>query len=116
MCIPRHCRPGWFPGDQYVRMPLLCMKSAAKSKRESPKTPSDWIMESLRGGSMVLSLLQTFFLLPLLVSLLVAVDDTKEATKEETKPFEMTRQERRLMELVNKERARADLPELRPHP
>jgi len=65
---------------------------------------------------MVLSLLQTFFLLPLLVSLLVAVDDTKEATKEETKPFEMTRQERRLMELVNKERARADLPELRPHP
>jgi uncharacterized protein YkwD len=46
----------------------------------------------------------------------VAADDTKEATKEETKPFEMSKQERRLLELVNKERVKANLPELRPHP
>jgi uncharacterized protein YkwD len=62
-------------------------------------------------------LFQTFFLPALLLaSSFVAADGTKEATKEETKPFEMTKQERRLLELVNKERVKADLPELRPHP
>jgi uncharacterized protein YkwD len=55
-------------------------------------------------------------LLLLLASPIVAADDTKDAAKEETKPFEMTKQERRLLELVNKERAKAKLPELRPHP
>jgi uncharacterized protein YkwD len=47
----------------------------------------------------------------LLVSPLLAADDKKEEPK-----FEMTRDERRLMELVNKERAKAELPELKPHP
>ena len=66
---------------------------------------------------MIRSLIQTIFLLLLLLaSPFVAADETKEAAKEETKPFEMTKQERRLLELVNKERAKADLPELRPHP
>src|SRR5579875_1526657 len=41
----------------------------------------------------------------------VAADDKKEASR-----FEMTRKERQLLELVNKERAKADLPPLRPHP
>lgn len=66
---------------------------------------------------MVRSRIQSFlFLLLFLASPFVAADDTKEATKQETKPFEMTKQERRLLELVNKERARANLPDLQPHP
>ncbi|HEY7328139.1 MAG TPA: CAP domain-containing protein [Gemmataceae bacterium] len=66
---------------------------------------------------MILSRTQSFFLLLLLLtSPFVAADDAKQANKEDTKPFEMSKQERRLLELVNKERAKANLPELRPHP
>lgn len=54
---------------------------------------------------------RSLFSMLLLVSPLLAADDKKEAPK-----FEMTRDERKLMELVNKERAKADLPELKPHP
>jgi uncharacterized protein YkwD len=36
--------------------------------------------------------------------------------KKEVPRFEMTKEERTLMDLVNKERAKADLPALRPHP
>jgi len=36
--------------------------------------------------------------------------------KKEAPKFEMTKEERTLMELVNKERAKADLPALQPHP
>ena len=65
---------------------------------------------------MMRSLFPLFFLLLLLLaSPIVVADDTKDAAKE-TKPFEMSKQERRLLELVNKERAKANLPELRPHP
>jgi uncharacterized protein YkwD len=46
----------------------------------------------------------------------VAAVNTKEAAKEEAKPFQMTKDERRLLELVNKERAKANLPALKPHP
>jgi uncharacterized protein YkwD len=59
----------------------------------------------------------TSLLLPLLlVSPFLAADDPKKSNKELTDKFEMTRDERRLLELVNKERARADLPALHPHP
>jgi uncharacterized protein YkwD len=55
-------------------------------------------------------------LLLLLVSPCLAADDKKESTKEETDKFEMTKAERRLLELVNEERTKANLPALRPHP
>ena len=58
----------------------------------------------------------SFLLLLLVVSPFLAADDTKESNKELTDKFEMTRDERRLLELVNKERAKADLSALRPHP
>jgi uncharacterized protein YkwD len=51
------------------------------------------------------------FLLVLAASLLAAAD-----VKKETPPLEMTKTERRLLELVNKERTKADLPALQPHP
>lgn len=57
-----------------------------------------------------------FLLLVLVASPFVAAEDKKDAPKGETIKFEMTRDERRLLELVNKERAKADLPALRPHP
>ncbi len=61
---------------------------------------------------MALSLPRFSFLLSLvLVVPYLSAEERKESTK-----FEMTKEERRLMELVNKERARANLPELRPHP
>lgn len=56
------------------------------------------------------------FSLLLLASPLLAGDDKKEASKSETIKCEMTKNERKLLELVNKERAKADLPALRPHP
>lgn len=63
-----------------------------------------------------LRILSLFLLLVLLASPFAAADNKKDAPKDETPKFEMTRKERRLMELVNKERAKADLPALRPHP
>lgn len=66
---------------------------------------------------MIQSQSQTSLLLVLLVvSPFHAADAPKESAKEKTDKFEMTRNERRLLELVNKERAKADLPPLRPHP
>lgn len=56
------------------------------------------------------------FLLFLLVSPFAAADDTKKSTKEVADTFEMTKTERKLLELVNEERSKADLPALRPHP
>jgi uncharacterized protein YkwD len=58
----------------------------------------------------------SLLLLVLLVSSFVAADDTNKSAKDQATTFEMTRNERRLLELVNRERARADLPALRPHP
>jgi uncharacterized protein YkwD len=57
-----------------------------------------------------LSRLFLISLLALGVSFAVA-EEKKEATK-----FEITKNERALMDLVNKERAKANLPELKPHP
>jgi uncharacterized protein YkwD len=51
-------------------------------------------------------------LLLLFASPFLAADEEKKETSE----FEMTKTERKLLELVNKERAKADLPALRPHP
>ncbi|HTU92487.1 MAG TPA: CAP domain-containing protein [Gemmataceae bacterium] len=68
---------------------------------------------------MIPSRIQSLFLLLLLLaSPFVAADDPykKDTPKSETAKFEMTRDERRLLELVNKERAKANLPALRPHP
>lgn len=66
---------------------------------------------------MIRSIFQAFFLLlVLLVSSFAAADDPKKPAKEETKSFEMTKTERRLLELVNDERAKANLLALRPHP
>jgi uncharacterized protein YkwD len=61
---------------------------------------------------MVLFLVRSLILLLLLLASPLATADNKE----ETPRFEMTKDERRLLELVNKERAKADLPALRPHP
>lgn len=47
----------------------------------------------------------------LLAPTLIAADDKKEASK-----FKMTKDERRLLELVNQERGKENLPALRPHP
>jgi uncharacterized protein YkwD len=58
----------------------------------------------------------SFLLSLLLFSPFLAADNTKESAKEVTDKFEMTKNERRLLELVNKERAKADLLPLRPHP
>jgi len=55
-------------------------------------------------------------LLVILVSSSPAADDTQKAAKEEKKTFEMTEKERKLLELVNEERTKANLPALRPHP
>jgi uncharacterized protein YkwD len=52
----------------------------------------------------------------ILLLLLLASPPTAVDNKEEAPKFEMTKDERRLLELVNKERAKADLPALRPHP
>jgi uncharacterized protein YkwD len=67
---------------------------------------------------MIWSLVRSpLLLLLVLVSPFAAADDKKDTPKgETTTPFEMTKKERKLLELVNKERAKADLPELRPHP
>lgn len=59
---------------------------------------------------------RTLLSLLLLASPLLAADDKKETPKLAATPFEMTKKERKLFELVNKERAKADLPALRPHP
>lgn len=59
---------------------------------------------------------RSLLLLLMLTSPLLAADDKKDSSKGETTKFEMTKKERKLMELVNKERAKADLPALRPHP
>jgi uncharacterized protein YkwD len=58
----------------------------------------------------------SLLLLLLLISPFLTADNTKEPTKDEMDKFEMTKDERRLLELVNKERAKADLSALRPHP
>jgi uncharacterized protein YkwD len=55
--------------------------------------------------------LTLLLLLLLLASPFVMADDKRESPK-----FEMTKDEQTLLELVNKERAKADLPALRPHP
>jgi uncharacterized protein YkwD len=52
----------------------------------------------------------------LLASPFLAADNAKESAKEEIDKFEMTKNERKLFDLVNKERAKADLPALHPHP
>lgn len=52
-----------------------------------------------------------FWLLLLLVSPVVWADDAKDSPK-----FEMTKEEKTLLELLNKERQKNDLPALRPHP
>ena len=54
--------------------------------------------------------LSSMLILALAASLVVAED------KKESSSFEMSKNERRLLELVNEERAKADLPALRPHP
>ena len=59
---------------------------------------------------------RSLLLLLLLASLFVAADDKKESSKGETTKFEMTKKERKLLDLVNKERTKADLPALQPHP
>ncbi len=61
---------------------------------------------------MVPLLFRLFLMLILVLAApLVVAEDKKESSN-----FEMTRNERRLLELVNEERANADLPALRPHP
>ena len=57
-----------------------------------------------------LSRLSLLMLVSLAASLVLA-DDKKESTK-----FEMTKEEQTLLELLNKERTKADLPALTPHP
>jgi uncharacterized protein YkwD len=54
--------------------------------------------------------LSSMLILVLAAPLVVAED------KKEPSTFEMTKNERCLLELVNEERAKADLPALRPHP
>lgn len=51
------------------------------------------------------------WLLVMLASPLVGADDPKEAPK-----LEMTKEEKTLLDLLNKERTNKDLPALRPHP
>jgi uncharacterized protein YkwD len=51
------------------------------------------------------------WLLLLLASPVVLADDKKESTK-----FEMTKEEQRLLDLLNKERSKKELPALRPDP
>ncbi len=58
----------------------------------------------------------SLLLLLLSAAPLLSEDGARTSAKEQTDTFEMTRDERRLLELVNKERAREDLPALRPHP
>lgn len=57
-----------------------------------------------------LSRLSLLMFVPLAASLVLA-DDKKESTK-----FELTKEEQKLLELLNKERTKKDLPALRPHP
>src|SRR5579883_2472111 len=59
---------------------------------------------------MIRSLIPVSSVLMLAWSFAVAED------KKDSPPFAMTKNERRLLELVNDERAKADLPPLRPHP
>src|SRR6185437_9273688 len=54
--------------------------------------------------------LSVLMLVPLAASL-VRADDPKESTK-----FKMSAEERTLLDLLNKERTKADLPALKPHP
>jgi uncharacterized protein YkwD len=61
---------------------------------------------------MIQFLSQLSFMSVLVLALpFASVEERKESPK-----FEMTKEERTLMDLVNKERAKADLPALRPHP
>src|SRR5579885_984264 len=58
----------------------------------------------------------SLFRLPLMLILVLAAPLDVAEDKKESSTFEMMRNERRLLELVNEERAKADLPALRPHP
>lgn len=52
----------------------------------------------------------------ILLFLVLATTSAAAGEKKEEAKFEITKEEQRIMDLINKERAKAKLPELRPHP